>query len=77
MVLDDVIQLVAGDIKVKMVDVHGAFIGSKLMPYHEGYDLNFLADFGRCSVEELWGDYDRDDTYHEIERVYITVTITV
>lgn len=77
MILDDIIQLVAGDIKVRMVDIHGALIGSKLMQYREGYDLNFLDDFGKCDVEELWGDYDRDDTYHEIERVYITVTITV
>lgn len=60
-----------------MVDIHGAVIGSKLMFFRGGYDLNFIDNFGKCSVEELWGDYNRDDISHEIEDVYITVVITV
>lgn len=77
MILDDIVGITDGDINVMMFDKEGKYIETEILRYDEGYDLNFLDDFGKCSVEELWGDYDRDNTYHEIERVYVTVVITV
>lgn len=77
MTLDDIIAIAEGDVDVRLVDYDGRYLETVSLRYKEGYVQDFLDDFGTYSIEAIWGDFDRDEYVHEIDRVYLAVTISV
>ena len=77
MTLDDIIAIAEGDVDVRLVDYDGRYLETVTLRYKEAYIQDFLDDFGTYSIEAIWGDFDRDDYFHEIDRVYLAVTISV
>lgn len=77
MTLDDIVEIAVGDIDVIMVDKEGIYIETEMLRYDEGYNQEFLDNFGSYYIKEIWGNYERDNLFHEVNRVYLAVTISV